>query len=158
MSHDAVRIVREHIEAFRHDDVPTALALRDTDVIVDTTRISGSFGAVSRGREGVVREVRRFMGAFDDYPFQVERIPDLGGGTVVVVVTERGHGKGSRISVERNGAGLYSILDGKIVPMTWFPTERDARAAVGLSEEPARGGERLGPSRSHPCRPTKGVC
>jgi hypothetical protein len=59
---------------------------------------------------------------------------DLGGGTVVVVVTERGHGKRSRISVERTGAGLYSILDGKIVRIIWFPTERDARAAVGLSE------------------------
>jgi hypothetical protein len=75
MSHDAVKIVREHIDAFRHDDVPAAFALLDTDVIVDTTRISGSFGAVSRGHEGVVREVRRFMGAFDDYAFEVSGCP-----------------------------------------------------------------------------------
>jgi hypothetical protein len=67
----------EHIEAFRHDDVPAAFALLDTGVIVHTTHISGSFGAVSRGHEGVVREVRRFMGAFDDYAFEVERMSDL---------------------------------------------------------------------------------
>jgi hypothetical protein len=77
MSHDAVKVVCEHIEAFRHDDVPAAFALLDTGVIVHTTHISGSFGAVSRGHEGVVREVRRFMGAFDDYAFEVERMSDL---------------------------------------------------------------------------------
>jgi hypothetical protein len=63
------------------------------------------------------------MGAFDDYAFEVERMSDLGGGTVVVVVTGEVTARGSRISVERTGAALYSILDDKIV-RTWFPTER----------------------------------
>ena len=74
------------------------------------------------------------MGAFEDYAFDIERMTDLGGGTIVVVVTERGRGKGSGIAVERSAAGLYSVLDGRIVRITWFPTEREALEAVGLRE------------------------
>jgi hypothetical protein len=74
--------------------------------------------------------MKRWLGAFDDYAFELVRMSDLGAGTVMVVVTERGHGVGSLISVERTGAGLYSILGGKIVRITWFPTERDARARL----------------------------
>ncbi len=129
-----VDVVREHIEAYRRDDGPGALSHLDADIIVDTTRVAGSVGAVSHGHDGLVREVRRFMGAFEDYDFEVERMTDLGGGTVAVVVNERGRGKGSRIPVERSFVGLYSVLDGKIVRITGFATEREALDAAGLSE------------------------
>lgn len=129
-----VEVVRAHIEAYRRDDVTGALTYLDPHVVVDTTRASGIAGAVSHGHEGLVREVRRFMGAFQDYAFEVERIDDLGGGTVAVVVTQRGRGKGSGIPVGRTIAGLYSVLDRKIVRITWFPTERQALDAAGVSE------------------------
>ena len=128
-----VEVVREHIDAYRRDDVPGALSCLDPDVIVDTTRVGGSVGAISHGHDGLVHEVRRFMGAFEDYEFEVERITDLGGGTVAVVVKERGRGKGSGIPVERTFAGIYSVLDGRIVRITGFPTEREALEAAGLS-------------------------
>jgi ketosteroid isomerase-like protein len=134
MSQENVEAVRQHIEAYRRDDAPAALSLLNADVIVDTTRVQGSVGAISHGLEGVVREQRRFMGAFEDYSFELEQATDLGGGTVAVVVTERGRGRGSGIPVERSAAGLYSVLDGKIVRITWFPTEREALEAVGLRE------------------------
>jgi ketosteroid isomerase-like protein len=129
-----VEVVREHIEAYRRDDVPGALSHLDADIIVDTTRIAGSVGAVSHGHDGLIHEVRRFMGAFEDYDFEVERMTDLGAGTVAVVVNEHGRGKGSGIAVARSFVGLYSVLDGKIVRITGFPTERDALEATGLSE------------------------
>jgi ketosteroid isomerase-like protein len=135
MSEEAAEVVREHIEAYRNDDVPGALALLDPDVIVDTGGIGGADGVVTaHGHEGVVREVRRWMGAFEDFTFEVERVTDLGGGTVVVAVTERGRGKGSGVLVERSVAALYNVLGGKIVRITGFRTEREALEAAGLSE------------------------
>ena len=134
MSRENVEVVREHIEAYRRDDVAKSTSFLDPDIIIDTTRVSGSIGAVSHGHEGVVQDQRRFMAAFEDYAFDIERMTDLGGGTIAVVVTERGRGKGSGIAVERSAAGLYSVLDGRIVRITWFPTEREALEAVGLRE------------------------
>ena len=95
MSQEAVTIVRNHIEAFRRGDEAVSAAMLDADVILDTTRGRGSLGAVARGHAEVVRETNRFIGAFEDYAYEVERISDLGGGTVAVVMTERGHSKPS---------------------------------------------------------------
>ena len=134
MSQEAIEVVRKHIEAYQRDDVPGALAFLDADVIADTGDARGDGGGRSHGHEGVVREVRRWMGAFEDFTFEVEQITDLGGGTVVVVVTERGRGKGSGVLVERTAAALYNVLGGKIVRITGFRTEREALEAAGLRE------------------------
>ena len=126
MSQEAAKVVRKHIEAYQRDDVPGALAFLDADVIVDT-----GGGVRSHGHQGVVREVRRWMGTFEGFTFEVERLTDLGGGTVVVIVTERGRGKGSGVLVERTAAALYNVLGGKIVRITGFRTEREALEAAG---------------------------
>ena len=136
MSQENVAVVREHIEAFSRDDAAGALAALDAHVILDTTRVSGAglTGVVAHGHEGIVREMRSWLGAFEDYAFEVERLTDLGGGTVAVLIAERGRGKGSGVLVERTMTGLYTVLDGKIARVTIFPTERQALKAVGLRE------------------------
>jgi ketosteroid isomerase-like protein len=98
------------------------------------TRDRGGVGAVAHGHEEVVSEVRHWMGAFEDYAFEVERVSDLGAGIVAVVVGERGRGKGSGAPVGRTMAALYNVIDGKIVRITWYPTEKAALEAVGLSD------------------------
>jgi ketosteroid isomerase-like protein len=134
MSQDDVDVVRGLIEAYRLGDVATALSCLDVDVILDTTRVAGSIGSVSHGHDALIREVRRFIGAFEDYSFELERITDFGGGTVAAVVNECGRGKGSGIQVERTVATIYSVLAGKIVRITSFPTEPEALEAFGLQE------------------------
>jgi ketosteroid isomerase-like protein len=135
MSHlDAVEIVRAHIEAFRADDVESALSLIDPDIVQDTTRVRGVDGRVVHGHEALVREVRRWMGAFQGYDFDVQSIEQLGPGTVMVMIAERGSGKGSGAPVEQTMVGIYNVLDGKIIRVTGFTSEEEALAAVGLSE------------------------
>jgi ketosteroid isomerase-like protein len=136
MSQENIEVVRRHIEAYDRDDAAGALASLDDHVILDTTRVSfgGLTGAVSHGHDGVVQEMRSWLGAFEDYAFEIEQLTDLGGGTVAVVIAERGRGKGSGVLVERTMAGLYTVLDGKIARVTFFPTEQDALEAAGLSE------------------------
>jgi ketosteroid isomerase-like protein len=134
MAEESVEVVRGHIEAYRNDDVEVALGFFDRDIVMDTTRSRGVGGEVAHGYDHVVREVRSWMGTFEDYEFEVQRITDLGAGAVLVVATERGRGKGSGAAVERTMAGLYFVLAGKIVRITGYPTEQAALEAVGHRE------------------------
>lgn len=131
MSEESADVVRNHIEAYQRDDVEGALGFFDPHIVQDTTRDRSVDGAVVHGYDAVVREVRRWIGAFEDYEFDVERITDLGAGTVLVIATERGRGKGSGAPVERTIAGVYNVLDGKIVRITGYLSEEAAVAAVG---------------------------
>jgi ketosteroid isomerase-like protein len=133
MAEGSVEVVRGHIEAYRRDDVAGALSFFDPHVVQDTTRVRGVDAAVAHGYDEVVREVRRWMGTFEGYEFEVHSVADLGAGTVLVVFAERGRGKGSGVPVERTAAALYTVLDGKIVRITGYPTEQAALDAVGLS-------------------------
>src|SRR5262245_13893403 len=134
MPQENVEIVREHIEAYRQDDAPRSLSFVDPHVVVDRSRIGTVDSDVTYGDEGLVKAVRRQMGPFEEYAFEVERLTDLGSGAVLAVVTESAFGKGSGIPVRRSFAGLYTVIDGKIARITQFPNEEDAIKAAGLSE------------------------
>ena len=79
-----------------------------------------------------MRAVRRWLGAFEEYSYKVERVWDLGAGGILALVTETGRDKASRAPGQRTFASTF--IDSKIVRMTVFPTETQALEAVGLSE------------------------
>ncbi len=95
-------------------------------------RIDGS--DASHGHEAIDKAVTRYVGAFEDYAYEVERLTDLGSGAILAVVTETGRGKGSGVPVNRRFATLYTVIHGKIARTTLFRTEQDALEAAGLSE------------------------
>jgi ketosteroid isomerase-like protein len=125
-----VEVVRAHIEAFGQD-APRALALLDPSVVLDNSRGPSLDTELACGRDGVANVIRRYVGAFENYSFEAERLTDLGSGAVLAVVTETGSGKTSGVPVRRSFVTLYSVLDGKITRITMFPSEGDALAAVG---------------------------
>lgn len=132
MPRSSVEVVREHIEAFRAQDTPRAVSLLDPHVVWDGSRI-GAIDAVSviHGPEALAESVRRFRGAFARYDYEVENLADLGAGAVLAMVTEGGSGRTSGVPVHRSLAVLYTVIDGTIARITVFPTEQDARLAVG---------------------------
>jgi ketosteroid isomerase-like protein len=134
MSEENVEVVREHIDAYVHDDAPRSLSFLDPHVVVDRSRIGTVDADVTYGHEALVEAVRRQMGPFEEYAFDVERLTDLGSGTILAVVTETGRGKGSGVPVRRSFAALYTVIDRKIVRITQFPSEEQALEAAGLSE------------------------
>jgi ketosteroid isomerase-like protein len=134
MSQGNVEIVRGHIEAFRQDDVPAALLRLDPYVVLDWSRARRLGLTVSFGHEEVTQAVRHYIGAFEDYDYEVERLTDLGAGAVLAVVAEEGRGKSSGVPVQQSFAALYTVIDSKIARVTFFPDERQALEAVGLSE------------------------
>ena len=129
MSQENVEVVRAHIEAFGQD-APRALALLDPSVVLDMSRGPSLDTEPAYGRDGVANAMRRYVGAFENYSFEAERLTDLGSGAVLAVVTETGSGKSSGVPVRRSFVILYSVLDGKITRITMFSSEDDALAAV----------------------------
>jgi ketosteroid isomerase-like protein len=134
MSEEDVEIVRRHIEAYQRGDVSRSMSFLDPNVVLDTSRVPSLDFGPAYGHEDVVQSVRHYIGAFEDYAYQVDRLTDLASGAVVAVVNETGRGKGSHVPVERSYATLYTVIADKIARITQFPTEQAAIKAAGLSE------------------------
>ena len=134
MSQENVEIVRQHIEAWSAEDATLALSFLDPYIVMDLSRTGAwAVDEALYGPEAVAEHFRRYAGTFEDYRWDVQRLTDLGAGAVLVVTTESGRGKGSGVSVDRSMAALYTVVDGKIVRITFFHDEREALEAAGLS-------------------------
>jgi ketosteroid isomerase-like protein len=103
-------------------------------VVWDASRVSGIDFGVAYGHEEFSQTIRHYIGAFEDYDYEVERLTDLGSGAVLAVVTGAGRGKSSGVPVRRSFAPLYTVIDGKIARITFFASEEQALEAAGLSE------------------------
>ena len=78
--------------------------------------------------------IRHYIGAFEDYDYEAQRLTDLGSGAVLVTLTEGGRGKSSGVPVRQSLAALYTVIDGKIARVTFIASEEQALEAAGLSE------------------------
>jgi ketosteroid isomerase-like protein len=134
MSEENVEIVRKHIEAFRRGDPPGALSHVDPYVVWDPSRIDFLDLSVAYGHEDFSHTIRHYIGAFEDYDFVPQRLTDLGSGAVLAVLTEEGRGKSSGVPVRQSFTALYTVIDGKIARITFFPSEAEALEAAGLRE------------------------
>src|SRR5436190_10614888 len=118
MSQEQLEVVRSHLEAFRSQDAPRTLSFLDPHVVLDVSRTGGDQEAIY-GREAIAEFMRRWIGTFEEYRYEVERLTDLGSGAVLAVgVSESARGKGSGAQVDRSYAALYTVIDGKITRMT----------------------------------------
>jgi ketosteroid isomerase-like protein len=133
MSEENVEVVRGHIEAFRRGDPSGALSHLDPYVVLDPSR-GGLDLTVAYGQEEFSQTIRHYIGAFEDYDYEAQRLTDLGSGTVLALVTEEGRGKSSGVPVRQSLAALYTVIDGKIARVTFFPSEEQALEAAGLSD------------------------
>src|SRR2546421_9328944 len=114
MSQEQVKVVCAHLEAFGSQDAPRTLSFLDPYVVLDVSRTGGDEEAIY-GREAIGEFMRRWIGTFEEYRYEVERLTDLGSGTVLAAgVSETGRGKGSGAPVDRSFAVLYTVIDGKI--------------------------------------------
>ena len=135
MSQENVELVREHVEAFLAQDTERALAFLDPHVVWDSSRTAGvDTGNVTYGTKQLNDFVRSYRGTFDRFEWDIHGFADLGPAVVLGLVTEAGYGRQSGVPVERSYALVYLVIDRKIVRITLFPSEEEARAAVGHPE------------------------
>jgi ketosteroid isomerase-like protein len=137
MSQENVEVVRRVYEASARRDSATVLALYDRDCELDNTR--GAFGDVTgrgvyRGHEEIRRGFRELFEAWENYENECEELIDAGD-QVISVSSARGRGRASGLEVEwKHEAGVWTVREGRIVRVVWFPTREEALEAAGLAE------------------------
>ena len=135
MSQENVEIVRRVYEAAAQRDSETVLSLYDPEVELDNRRLEivGTAG-VYHGHEGL----RKFFGiwheAWESIDYDVDELTDVGDDEVVAVVTRRGRGRSSGAEVDFHVALLWTVRDGKVTRVVWFPTREEALDAAGVEE------------------------
>ena len=138
MSQENVEIVRRVYDAAARRDTEEILALYHPDVEWDGTRtrwaevIPGT--SQFRGHEELQKFFRMYYEMWESFEDDVQELIDSGD-SVVSVVTSRGRGRASGVDVEWAGnSGVWTIRDGKVIRVVWFPSREEALEAVGLRE------------------------
>ena len=85
------------------------------------------------GREEVVQLYVRWWGTFDGYSATAEDVI-ASGRTAVVVIEERGRGKGSAIPFEAQHIQVWTFRLGRIIHIEIYRDRNEALEAAGLSE------------------------
>jgi ketosteroid isomerase-like protein len=136
MSQENVEIVRQVYDAATRRDAATVLALYDPEVELDNTRLQivGGAGGVYHGHDGL----RSFFGAWheawESTEYDYDELIDAGGEHVISVVTRRARGRASGAEVELRVALVWTLREGKVIRVAWYPTREEALEAAGLEE------------------------
>ena len=129
MSQENVELVRRGIES-----VEAFWALLDEDVVWDLGRDPPpDIHGVYVGRDSVIEASRRYWGTWDEYSLDADELIDAGS-SVVVVVHERGRGRGSGAPFDRRWAQVWTFREGRIVRWALFVDKAEALEAAGLSK------------------------
>ena len=127
MSEDKVELVRQGIE-----DVERFWELLDDYVVWDMRgrALVPDLDDIYFGRDAVIRASRHYWGTWDDYSVEAEELIGVGP-SVVVVLHERGRGKGSGISFDDRWAQIWTFSRGRIVRWEHFADRAAALEALG---------------------------
>jgi ketosteroid isomerase-like protein len=138
MSQENVEIVRRLFDAASRGDATTVFSMYDQEVEFDSTRsplprlVGG--GSVYVGHEGLRRFFRERSEHMEEIKDNCDELIEAGE-DVVSVVTTRARGRASGVEVAGPSyAAIWTLRDGKIVRVVWFPTREEAVEAAGVSE------------------------
>ena len=136
MSQENVEIVRQVYAAAARRDPASVLAAYDPDVEWDVSRSPMARlvgGGVYRGHEGLRSFFAAYHEAWENIDYAYEELIDAGD-RVISIDAERGLGRASGVEVELTQYAVWTIHEGKIVRVVWFPTRAEALQAAGLPE------------------------
>ena len=133
MSEENVEIVRGVYEAWQQGDFESALQPFDEDIEwFGPPEGPGSAHGV-RGREEVPRALGAFLGAWDDFRFELRELID-NGDEVLACGWQSGRGKGSGVEWSEETFSVWTLRAGKFVRQRMFRDRAQALEAAGLSE------------------------
>ena len=135
MSQENVEVVRRVYEAAARRDGAAVLALYDRGVEWDVSRspmarLTGE--SLFSGHEGLLRFFRAYHDAWESIEYEAEELIDAGN-HVISADVQRARGRASGVATDLTQYAVWTITDGKIVRVVWFPTRSEALEAVGLS-------------------------
>jgi ketosteroid isomerase-like protein len=133
MSEENVQVVRRMYDAFERGDFDSALAHFDPNIEWDEP--PDNPGARKwHGRNGVERALATWMGAFEDYRYELRELIDCGDDMVLLAAWQSGRGKASGVQVSEENFCVFTVRDGKIVRQQMFRHPDEALEAAGLQE------------------------
>ena len=134
MSREGLQVVRRVIEAHERGDLATVFAAYDPGIEWNIARVMapiGDFEPVYHGHEGVRAFWRVWFAAWETVSFEYEEFIDAGD-SVVSILNQRMRGRTSGAEVEWSSyAQVWTVRDGKIVRVEFFPTRAEALEAAG---------------------------
>ena len=84
------------------------------------------------GRDAVIKASTHYWGTWDDYHVEAEEILDAGQ-SVVVIIRERGRGKGSGAPFDQQHPQVWTFRGSRIIRWESLATRAEALEAAGLS-------------------------
>ena len=135
MSREDVEIVQRVYEAAARRDRATVFALYDPDVELDLSRIPAGplIGhTIYRGHDGLRAMFHDWYEAFEDYEEHLEEPIDAGE-HVISVLTGQGRGRASGVGVEQEFVVVWTVRNGRVSHLVWYPTLAEAREGAGLT-------------------------
>lgn len=138
MSEENVEVIRRLYDAVARRDTQAVLSLYDPDVEWDGTKSRWSEVMAGpshwRGLEGLREFSRNYYEIWEELHDELQETIEAGE-HVVVIVSSRGRGRSSGAEVEfAHLPGVWTIRDGRIVRVVWYPDRDAALAAAGLSD------------------------
>ena len=137
MDHEQkLKLTHESYEAFNRKDLEALLQLYHPRCVWDVSNYAGwPERQVYEGREGLAEFFDTWLGPWEDFYFEIERILDLPGSRVLVVGCGRGHGRLSGAEVELPPlAQIIEFHDGKVLRVDNYSDVEEGRSAAGLLE------------------------
>jgi len=131
MPSEYVDVVRQSYAAFERGDLDYVIARSDAEIeVVEPPDLPGS--QTYRGHDGLIEAIQNWVGEWEDFHLDVERVIDAGHERVITLVRHHGRGKSSGVPVESRWVYLHTGRDGKIVRWEMFSSLDAAFAAIGL--------------------------
>ena len=133
MSQENVEIVRRVFElGASREAAATALELYDQELVWDVSRLGLVFGrGIYHGRQGLRDWFGQWYGAWENARNELEDLIEAEG-HVISIHTQRAVGRDSGIQVELQQFAVWTLLDRKIIRVTWFRTLDGAMSAAGV--------------------------
>ncbi len=132
MSEENVELVRQMYDQAL--ETPDALyEMLDDEIEWETGGLAYPNLPTGRGREVVRKFFREWVGAFEDWGFEVEELIEAGD-SVVACIHQWGRGRSSGVSVDQRFWQVWTMRDRKAIRATHHMDRAAALAAAGLSE------------------------
>jgi ketosteroid isomerase-like protein len=124
-----IETLRAEYELLNRNDWEGAFASAPADFALKTPAESGPYGGAATSREGARRVYGEFFAGFDEVEFEAEEFFDHDGWVLVHIVM-RARPSGTSATIERRGADLWTMQDGRPVRLDIFTDREEAEKAV----------------------------
>jgi ketosteroid isomerase-like protein len=132
MIQENAQIVRELSDLMWTDrSLDAALELVHPEAVFDWSDSRAPYTGLFRGHAAIREAAAALWDAWEEWDPQFEEVIEIDPETILIVTKVHARGKGSGVSVEAQGASLWSVRDGRIIRAKLFQSKAEALAAVG---------------------------